>query len=175
MVPGTSVLFTLRPLVARDAQAARALADAVLGDAPYGDHLRGALDSALSSATDEYRAVVAAEGSALAGLIVFGETAGARGAGRIHLIAVDAHTRRRGIATALVQSACGDLAARGARFVAIEIPDDRRLDGARFAAERTGFHEEARVADYVRDGVSLLLLRRNCGEAGGLRFRDASA
>ena len=167
MVPRTSVLFTLRPLVARDAQAARALADAVLGDAPYGDQLRGALDGALSSATDEYRALVAADGSALAGLIVFGETAGARGAGRIYLIAVDARARRRGIATTLVEAACTDLTARGARFIAIEIPDDRRLDGARLAAERSGFHEEARVADYVRDGVSLLLLRRDLPKAMG--------
>ena len=164
MVPHTSVSVTLRSLTARDAPAARALADAVVADAPYGDHLRGALDSVLTSATDEYRALVAFDATALAGLIVFGETAGARGAGRIYLIAVAAHTRRRGIATALVDGACRDLTERGARFVAIELPDDPRLAAVRRAVERAGFREEGRVADYLRDGVSLVLLRRPGGE-----------
>ena len=161
MVPRTSVL-TLRPLTARDAPAACALADAVLADAPYGEQLRGAIDSVLTSGTDEYRALVAVEATALAGLVVFGETAGARGAGRIYFVAVDARTRRSGIATALAEAACRDLTERGARFVLIEMPDDPRMAAARLAAKQAGFREEGRVADYLRDGVSLLLLRRDC-------------
>jgi ribosomal protein S18 acetylase RimI-like enzyme len=163
MVPLTSVPFTLRPLTARDAPAARALADAVLADAPYGDQLRGAIDRVLTSGTDEYRALVAVEDTALAGLLVFGETEGARGAGRIYFVAVDASTRRRGIATALADAACRELTERGARFVIIEMPDDPRLAGARLAAEQASFREEGRIADYVSDGTSLLLLRRDCG------------
>lgn len=168
MVPRTPVPLTLRPLTARDAPAARALAAAALVDAPSGDHFRGSLDRMLTSTTSEYRALIASEETALAGLIVFGETAGARGAGRIYLIAVDAHARRRGIATTLVDAACRDLTERGARFVIIELPDDHRLAGARLAAEHAGFREEGRVADYVSDGVSLLLLRRDCGEEDSL-------
>lgn len=164
MVPRTSVPLTLRPLTPQDAPGARALADGVLTDAPYGAHLQGTLDSALTSATGEYLALVAAEESALAGLIVFGETAGARGAGRIYFIAVDANRRRRGIATALVEAACRDLTERGARFVLIELPDDPRLAGVRLAAARAGFREDGRVADYLSDGLSLLFLRHNSGE-----------
>ena len=156
--------FTLRPFTAADAPAARALADAVLGDAPYGEHLRFALDSLTTSASDEYRALIAHDGTMLSGLVVFGETAGANGAGRIYVIAVDARGRRRGIATALAHAAYTDLAQRGARFVAAELPDDPRLDGARLALLRAGFREEARVTDHVRDGISLLLLRRDCPE-----------
>ena len=162
MVPRTSVPLTLRPLTAREAPAARALADAALADAPYGDQLRGAIGSGLTSGTNEYRALVAVEETTLSGLIVFGEIAGASGAGRIYFVAVDANTRRRGIATALADAACRDLAERGARFVIIEMPDDARLAGARLAAAQTGFREEGRVADYLSDGVSLLLLRRYC-------------
>ena len=169
MVPRTSVPFTLRPLTARDAPAARALADAVLADAPCGEHHRLTLDSVLTSATGEYLALVAAEESALAGLIVFGETAGARGAGRIYFIAVDASSRRRGVATALAEAACRDLTERGARFVMIELPDDPHLAGARLVAEHAGFREQGRIADYLSDGVSLLLLRRNCGEVESSR------
>jgi ribosomal protein S18 acetylase RimI-like enzyme len=169
MVPLTSVPFTLRPLTARDAPAARALADAVLADAPYDDQLRGAIDRVLASRTDEYRALVAVADTALAGLLVFGETAGARGAGHIYFVAVDASTRRRGIATALAEAACRDLTERGARFVIIEMPDDPRLAGARLAAEQASFREEGRIADYVSDGMSLLLLRRDCGDGGSPR------
>ena len=168
MVPRL-VPLTLRPLTARDAPAARVLADAVLADALYGDHLRGTLDNVLTSASDEYLAIVAAEESALVGLIVFGETAGARGAGRIYLVAVNPHARRRGIATTLAEAACRDLTERGARFVMIELPDDAQRSGARLAAERAGFHEEGRVEDYLSDGVSLLFLRRNCGGAESSR------
>ena len=165
----TSVSITPRPLTPRDAPAARALADAVLADAPYGEHHRGTLDSVLRSATDEYLALVAGEESTLAGLIVFGETAGAHGAGRIYFIAVDASSRRRGIATALAEAACRDLTERGARFVIIELPDDPSLIGARRAAEHAGFREQGRIADYLSDGVSLLLLRRNCREGASSR------
>ena len=169
MVPRTSVSLTLRPLTARDAPAARALVDAVLADAPSREHHRETLDSALTSATDEYRALVAAEEATLAGLIVFGETAGALGAGRIYFVAVAANTRRRGIATALAEAASRDLTERGARFVIIELPDDPLLAGARLAAERAGYQEEGRVADYLSDGVSLLLLRRDCAEGASSR------
>jgi ribosomal protein S18 acetylase RimI-like enzyme len=160
MVPRTSVSATLRILTAQDSAAVRAFATSVLGDAPYSDVMLATLESALARTTDEYRAIVASAESGLVGAIVFGEVAGARGAGRIHLIAVDAKVRRRGIAMDLVNAACANLAERGGRFVAVELPADARLVGARRLGDRTGFREEGRIDDYVRDGVALILLRR---------------
>lgn len=160
MVPDTPVSVTFRPLARPDAVAARTLADAVLGDAPFAEGMLGALDEALSSDRDEYRAVGAHDGNSLIGFVVFGETAGAIGAGRLYCVAVDASARRRGIATALTEAACTDLRARGARFAMIELPGDPDLAPALALARRTGFHEEGRVSDYLRDGVGLLLLRR---------------
>ena len=161
MVPATSVPTTLHPLTEPDSSAGRALALSVLGDAPYASLLSSALESALAGATDEYQAIVARDGRALVGLVVFGETAGARGAGRIHLVAVDVTARRRGIALNLVDAACTRLREQSARFVMIELPADTRLSGARRLAERAGFHEEGRMEDYLRDGVALVLLRRD--------------
>jgi ribosomal protein S18 acetylase RimI-like enzyme len=152
---------TVHPLTAPDSSAARALAISVLGDAPYAELLSAALESALAGATDEYEAIVARHGRALVGLAVFGETAGARGAGRIHLVAVDATARRRGIALDLIDAACKRLREQGARLVMIELPADPRLSIARRLAERAGFREEARMEDYLRDGVALILLRRD--------------
>lgn len=155
---------TLRPLVPPDATAAHALAVAALGDAPYADSMRAPLDSALTGVSDEYAAIVARDGDALVGVVVFGETAGARGAGRLYLVAVAAGARRRGIATALTEAACVQLRSRGARFIAIELPEEPGLHPAHAMARRAGFREEGRVEDYVRDGVGLVVLRREIGD-----------
>ena len=165
MFPSSMVLApvttTLRPLTTSDAAAVRSLALTVFADAPYSDLLVGALDSALAHSTNEYQAIIASDGDGIAGVVVFGETAGANGAGCIHLIAVDGNARRHGIATALVEAACARLADQGARFAMLELPADARLAPARALAQRTGFHEEGRVDDYVRDGIALVFLRRD--------------
>lgn len=143
----------------------RALASAVLADAPYAEPLLASLDAAIRSDSEEHRALVAHDGDRLAGVIVFGEIAGARGTGRIYLLAVDATARGRGLGAALVHAAFTHLGAHGARFVVIELPEEPRLARALRLAGRTGFFEEARVSDYVRDGVGLLVLRRNLEDA----------
>lgn len=158
------VPVSLRPFSASDAAPARALADAVLGDAPYAAAMLAPLDAALRSASDEYRVLVAREASALRGLIVFGETVGATGAGRIYFVAVDAAARRRGIASALIGAACRELRSRGVRFVAMEIVEEPRLEAGRALAAREGFRREGVVSDYVRDGIGLALLRRDFGD-----------
>jgi ribosomal protein S18 acetylase RimI-like enzyme len=154
------VPVTLSSLIPPDATAAHALAIAALGDAPYADSMRAPLDGALATASDEYAAIVARDGDALVGVAVFGETAGARGAGRLYLVAVATGARRRGIATALTEAACVHLRSRGARFVVIELPEEPELHPAHAIARRAGFREEGRVEDYVRDGVGLTVLRR---------------
>ena len=136
----------------------------MLADAPHGEPLLASLEAAIRSVSEEYRALVADEGDRLAGVIVFGEVAGARGAGRIYLLAVDASARGCGLGAALVHAAFTDLGAHGARFVVIELPEEPRLAPAVRLAARTGFFEEARVGDYVREGVGLLVLRRNLGD-----------
>jgi ribosomal protein S18 acetylase RimI-like enzyme len=160
MVPG-SVTTTLHPLATPDATAARELVLSVFADAPYGDLMMGALENALQRTTNEYQIIVASEDTEVAGVIVFGETPGACGAGCIHLIAVDGKARRHGVATALIDAACARLAEQGARFAMIELPADARLAPVRALAQRTGFLEEARVDDYVRDGIGLVFLRRD--------------
>jgi ribosomal protein S18 acetylase RimI-like enzyme len=152
---------TVRPLAAPDAAAARALAISVLADVPYAEPMLAAIDSALTRATDEHQALVASHAGALVGLMVYGETAGARGAGRIHFVAVDASARRRGVAMQLVRAACARLGERGGRLAMLELPADVRFASIRRLAERAGFREEGRIDDYVRDGRAFVLLRRD--------------
>lgn len=156
---------TVRPLAPLDSAPARALAHTALADAPYAPSMLAPLDAALRSESEEYRALVVRENTALIGLIVFGATAGALGAGRIYFVAVDGSARRRGLATALIEAACAELRSLGARFVAMEMPEEPRLDGACAVALRAGFRREGRLSDYVRDGVGLAFLRRDLADA----------
>jgi ribosomal protein S18 acetylase RimI-like enzyme len=157
----TPVPLTFGRLAASDSSLARALANAALGTAPFAEPLFTALERALAGVSDEYQLIVARDGNALAGLVVFGEVAGTRRTGRIHLIAVDANGRRRGIGIDLINAACDRLRERGSPLVVIELPMDPGLAAVHRLAQRAGFREEGRMDDYVRDGVALVLLRRD--------------
>jgi ribosomal protein S18 acetylase RimI-like enzyme len=133
---------------------------------PYGRGPLGALDGALDGKSSEYRALAATEDQRIVGLVVYGTTAGAEGAGRLYLVAIDRGARMRGIATSLVEAAVHALGGEGARFVTVEIPDDPTLAASRSLLARCGFRVEAKVAEYVRAGVGLVILRRNLGAAG---------
>jgi ribosomal protein S18 acetylase RimI-like enzyme len=151
----------IRPLRAEEAPAARALVLGVVGDTPYRFQPLSALDAALGAESDEARALVAAEGEELVGLALYGRVAGTLGAGKLHLAVVTAGARLRGVGRRLADAAAADLAARGCRFVLAETPGDAMLAPGLELLARAGFAEEARVRDYYRDGIPLLLLRRD--------------
>jgi hypothetical protein len=67
------------------------------------------------------------------------------------------------MATALIDAALDDLRRTAARFVIVEIPDDTKLAPAMALFAQTGFHVDARVRDFFRDGVDLAVLRRELG------------
>ncbi|MEJ7809604.1 MAG: GNAT family N-acetyltransferase [Gemmatimonadaceae bacterium] len=160
--------FEIRPARPGDATAARSLLrDAFVGT-PYLpralEMLEEALEEALGGTSREALAIVAAgAGGAVVGLAAYGETAGAVGAGRLHLIAVTASTRRRGVGARLVHAVARDLGESGARFIIAELPDDSRLAPGRELLLRCGFGEEARVPDFYADGVALAFFRRALG------------
>ncbi|MDQ4079336.1 MAG: GNAT family N-acetyltransferase [Gemmatimonadota bacterium] len=145
------------------ASSVRAFATTTLDGSRYAEPLLAAVDGALAGDSDEYRAIAAWHDDAIVGLVVFGETAGALGAGRIYLIAVDASVRERGVAAQLVDAVCSELATRGARFAMIELPGEPHFAPLRRLAERKGFREQGRIDHYLREGVPLILLRRDLG------------
>lgn len=153
----------IRAPVDAEAAAARGLVAAVVAGTPYGELPLERLRVALEASTDESRALIAAAGGEVVGLVLFGFVAGAVRTGVLHLVAVTAAARLRGVATQLIEAAVGELARRGARLVVGEMPDDPALLPARTLLQRAGFAEEARVADYYRDSVDLIVLRRDLG------------
>jgi hypothetical protein len=66
----------------------------------------------------------------------------------------------------MCEAAVSQLAAGGARSVIVEVPDDRAVaDGHQLLAS-SAFVEVARVPDYYRDGVALIVLNR-AGQTSG--------
>jgi ribosomal protein S18 acetylase RimI-like enzyme len=147
--PAASEVPTLRGLLERE-----------VGGTPYAAIPRYFLSLALERAERESSIVVAERGGEIVGLTLFGEVAGSVGTGRVHLIAVTASARLHGVAIQLCDAALAELAARGARLAIAEVPDDPVVASGRALLTRCGFLEEARVADYYRDGVAMVVLRR---------------
>lgn len=138
---------------------ARALVLAEVFGTPYSETPLYALERALGGGSSEFRiAEVEREGRIVA-LALFGAFAGTVGTARLFLIAPannDAHS----LAAEACAAAISALRADGDRLVIAELPDDRCFDGLRKLLLASGFQEESRVDDLIRDGVALTFLRR---------------
>jgi hypothetical protein len=134
-------------------QRARGLIDSALAGTPYLSRALDLLDQAADGHSDESCAVWSEHGSAVTAFALVGLVAGARGAGRIHLLLGDDPQ--------LITRACDVLRAMGARFAMAEWPDDASFAPAVGQLRAAGFHEEGRIADYYRPGVDQIILRRD--------------
>lgn len=94
------------------------------------------------------------------GVIVFGHTAGADGAGRIHFVGVTPRARLQGVASRLIKAAIADLSRENARFVFAELPDDPHIVAGRELLLRNEFVKEASIPDFYADGIALTFFRR---------------
>jgi GNAT superfamily N-acetyltransferase len=150
-----------RPLGPDDAVPVRALVYAVLGVTPYVDRVVELLDQAARGGDPEARALVIERDGTIAGLVIFGLVAGASGAARLHALVLNRGVSADDVGGRLISAAATAVASTGARFLLAEVPDDPALGPVRAVLLRNGFHEEARVPDFFRDGVALSLLRRD--------------
>ncbi|HEU4563549.1 MAG TPA: GNAT family N-acetyltransferase [Gemmatimonadaceae bacterium] len=157
--------MTVRPPSAGDAAAGLALVTAAVDGTPYAPHLLDLAREALTGGSAESRALAAEHAGEMVGVVVFGEVAGAVGAGKVHLAVVTALARLRGVATLLLDAAVAEMAERGARLVIAELPDDPRVAPGAALMRSGGFAEEGRVPDFYADGIALVILVRRL--AGG--------
>jgi ribosomal protein S18 acetylase RimI-like enzyme len=150
---------TVRPFAAPDRDAARALLGAELPHNPYGARALELIEAVTPDG--EYRALVAEHDGATVGVAVYGIVAGTRGAGSVYAVVVDPAHRHAGLGRALVDAAAAALAALGARFALVEVPDDpAAVAGVTELVRAGGFVETARVSDLYRDGVALAFWQR---------------
>ena len=156
----TSPVGPYRRAVATDRAAMRGLIAHDVAGTPYAAVVEYFLRLAGEGNESESRAIVAERAGEIVGFALFGEVAGAVRTGRVHFVSVTASARLHAIGVGLCEAVVSELVSTGTRLVIAEVPDEPLLAPGRALLARCGFTETARVADYYRDGVDLIILQR---------------
>ena len=138
-----------------DADAARATVADYFRGTPYLARMLEVLDSALRFEDPEFLCLLAtrAGSGALDGLVLFGTVLGARLATKVHaVVAPDPRVQ-----LALLDAVRETCVRSGERLVVCELPHDTPFDIGAVALVASGYREEGRIEDFVRDGVALRL------------------
>ena len=153
----------VRPLLPEDAAAAGAVLAEAFRGTPYLARMREVLDSALRFDDPEFLCLLAepAPGEPATGLVLFGTVLGARLTAKVHVVA---GTDPR-VMLALLGAVRATCEHSGERLVVCEIPRDTPFDVASVALVATGYREEGRIEDFVRDGVALRVMVWRPGRA----------
>lgn len=140
----------------------RALLTGRLRGTPY---LEGALEFLARAEDESEKETFLLEergGGVLRGVAVYGWVGGAERTGRLHFVIAEAALPdAEGTGALMCRRAAELLVAAGARLVVAELPDDPATGWMLEAVRGAGWSEEGRVPDFYRDGVALLLLRRD--------------
>src|SRR6478735_6193712 len=113
-----------RPLEPDDAVGARALVQAVLRGSPYVDRVSEVLARAERQSDAEHRALLIARDGIIAGLVLFGDVAGAERVTRIHAALLRDGVEVEDVGRRLIDAVLDAARAARARLVGAEVPDD---------------------------------------------------
>jgi ribosomal protein S18 acetylase RimI-like enzyme len=148
-----------RPLTSADVEPVRALVWGALGVTPYVDRVVELL-SAAEHGDPESRALVIERDGTVAALALFGPVAGATDAWRISMVLVAPRVALRDVGRSIIDGVVESARRSDARLLVAELPADAVLGRSLSLLRANGFHQEARIPDFYRDGVALLFLRR---------------
>ena len=156
--------FALAPraLSRDDHVGARVLLVGALGVTPYIDRAMEVLQRAERGGgqDDEHRALVIARDGTVAALALFGIVAGASGVMKVHTVVVAPSLSVEDVGARIINAVVEAAHTEGMRLLVAELPDDPSMGTMRALLTANGFEQEARVPDYVREGIALTLLRR---------------
>ena len=144
----------------------REVANREIARSAYPSGMTSAVDAVVHGSDADARCLVALHRNEPAAFVIYGHVAGSEGGGRIQLVMTDVRDRRSGLARLLIEAAVNDLREAGARFAAVEVPDDPALAAAVALLERCEFQVDARVRDFYRDGTDLTVFRRDIQQPG---------
>jgi hypothetical protein len=158
----------VRPLTAADLGAASALLLGAFAISRHAERVLELLRLAAQGNDAECRGLVAAVGSRVVGVALYGIIAGTVGGGKIHLIASDGSAPRgeEAVRARLLDEVVARLTRTRARYARAELPEDPCFLAMRGALASAGFAEEGRVNDLSRDGVALVFLSRDLHPRG---------
>lgn len=148
-----------RPLVTEDAAGAHQLLISRLGMTPYLDRAVEVLSVAERGGDAEHRAMVVARDKTVAGLGLFGFIAGTEAAFRLHTLVVE--STANDYAERLLDAIIDAVREGGGRLIIAELADEPANAATITLLRRERFIEAGRIADYFRDGVPLVILRRD--------------
>ena len=148
--------IVVRPLMPEDARAAQDAIVQQFRGTPYLSRVLEVLDDALRFEDPEFLCLLAAPGESdpPSGLVLFGTVLGARLVTKVHAV-VSPDPR---VQLALIDAVRETCMRSGERLVVCELPHDAPFDVTSVALIASGYREEGRIDDFVRDGVALRLL-----------------
>jgi ribosomal protein S18 acetylase RimI-like enzyme len=149
-----------RPLAPEDTHGTRVLLMGALGVTPYIDRALEVLELAERGHDEEHRALVIARDGTVAGLALYGRISGTEHGAKLHTAALAPGVDVEDVGGRLMNAVAAAVRADGAEFILAEMPDDPAIGSVLSLLKAHGFHEEARVPDFYRDGVALSFLRR---------------
>ena len=142
-----------------DRAGAHRLLEMRLGVTPYIDRAVEILNIADRGGDAEHRAYVVARDGTVAGLALFGMVAGTEAGYRLHALVVQSH--EGDVGGRLVQAVMTAVLEGHGRFLVAELADEPALSATMTVLRAQGFEEAGRIPDYFRDGVPLVILRRD--------------
>jgi ribosomal protein S18 acetylase RimI-like enzyme len=148
-----------RPLAPGDAEPVRGLVWGALGITPYVDRVIELL-SAVERGDPASHALVTERDGTVAALALFGPVAGAVGVWHLSMVLLAPRVELREVGRAMVEAVVADVRRAGGRLIMAELPADAALGRSLSLLRANEFRQEGRIADYYRDGVALLFLRR---------------
>jgi ribosomal protein S18 acetylase RimI-like enzyme len=131
-----------------------------LGVTPYIDRALEVLALAERGHDPEHRALVIARDGTVAGLALFGTITGTMTGAKLHMAVLAPGVEASDVGARLMDAVAAAAREAGANFLIAELPDDPAIGAILALLRDHGFHEEARVPDFYRDGVALTFLRR---------------
>lgn len=149
-----------RALQPGDAEATRTVVRDAIGDTPYIGRVLELLDLAQRH-DPECDALIIERDGTVAALALFGPVAGARDVWRLYTLHVPARLSLREFGGAILEATLASMRARAGRMVIAELPADPIYGDVLSLLRASDFDQDARIVDFYRDGVSLLILSRS--------------
>lgn len=148
-----------RPIAPEDAGGAHRLLVSRFGGTPHLDRAVEILHVAARGSDQEHRAYVVAQDGVVAGIALFGIIAGTDAGHRLH--ALVASSVEDEVGDCLLEAVVGTVAQCQGRFIVAELADEPALAATIALLRQRGFAEAGRIPDYFREGVPLVILRRD--------------
>lgn len=142
-----------------DAEPVRGLIWGALGITPYVDRVMELL-SAAERGDPESHALVTERDGTVAALALFGPVAGAAGVWHLSMVLLAPSVDPRDVGRVMVEAVVHAVRRAGGRLIMAELPADAVLGRTLSLLRANEFRQEGKIADYYREGVALLFLRR---------------